>query len=64
MVSEGHFYQMQNFLREQTINGYIIKNNCNIVKFMAKIFTSYYKYLGEHNVVLGEKIIDFFIEII
>jgi len=55
---------MQNFLREQTINGYIIKNNCNIVKFMAKIFTSYYKYLGEHNVVLGEKIIDFFIEII
>ena len=64
MASEGHFEKTQNFLREQVYNGKYLDNNSNIVKFSAKIFGIYSKFVSEHNVNFGEKIFDFLIEII
>ena len=64
MASEGHFKEMQNFLREQIINGKKIVNNCNIIKFTVKLVGVYSKIINDENVLLGEKLIDFLIEIV
>lgn len=64
MGCEGHFTVMQHYIREQRINNVLLPKSINMIQYCVNIFGEYIKFLKPENVLFGEKIMDFLIEVI
>lgn len=65
MACEGHYTQMQLFLRQQIgPEGEIFMNNRNFISLCVEIFDQYIKFISEDNAKFGEKTLDFLTELI
>lgn len=64
MGCEGHFSEMQSYLREQVINKKLILNNYNMIQFGVYMFGEYTKFIHDENSEFGEKLLDYLVEVI
>lgn len=64
LFCEGHNDTMQNYLREQTENGFVRVNSVNIMNVVTKILIKYKEIIDDFNITLGNSIFEFFIELI
>lgn len=61
---EGHYKEMQEYLKFQTYRGIIRQNQVDMLDQIAVFLKRYSKILNSENVKLGQKILDFFVEVV
>lgn len=64
LACEGHFEKMQQYLREQSVNGKAFSKSINIIRLVATLFGDYYKYKSSANIDIGNTFLDFLTEVL
>lgn len=64
LFCEGHNLSMQNYLREQKINGEIVGRTHDFIFQSAINFSNILKFINIHSVDLGAQLLDFLVECI
>lgn len=64
LMCEGHFSPMQNFLREQVVNGMKKVNSINMILVVTDILIHYKSIVDDTNIQLGNQIFTYFIELL
>lgn len=64
LMCEGHNEVMQNYLREQTENGFVRVNSVNMLIVVTNMLIKYKEIIDDFNISLGNAIFEYFIELL
>lgn len=64
LLCEGHYLTMQDYLRQQIINGQVLGRTHDFVYMGAQMFASFTKFFNVLSLELGHQLIDFLAEMV
>ena len=64
LMCENHYSDLQNFLRSQMVGDVVRYNSVNMITSVSEILEKYSVLMDEKNASLGEKIFEFYIEML